>query len=39
MTTTVLIDTQRPLLTPGELKTQLCRIRQDFERPLPDRHA
>lgn len=39
MTTTVIIDPDSPPLTPGELKTQLCRIRQSFHRPLPKQQA
>lgn len=34
MTTTAVITTNAPL-SPGELKAEIVRIRQGFDRPLP----
>lgn len=37
MTTTATVSTGSAALTPGALKAQIARIRQGFDRPLPDK--
>lgn len=37
MTTTATVSTGGAALAPGVLKAQIARIRQGFDRPLPDR--
>ena len=36
MTTTATVSTGSAALTPGALKAQIARIRQGFDRPLPN---